>query len=183
MSLRCFVRVWNDLFFEKKSPVPIALFRILYGLLVISTLGLLRPDWLSWYGVHGWVSLPTALKLEPGHRLNLFSIIPQSDAWVEALFWAALASAISLTCGLFTRINSILVFVFLTSIQQRNLYITHGGDTFLRMAGFFLIRRPFEEIRRAAVSPGSRPRSREIFNPIRFPALATIRRKRLFSME
>jgi hypothetical protein len=168
MSLRCFVRVWNDLFFEKKSPVPIALFRILYGLLVISTLGLLRPDWLSWYGVHGWVSLPTALKLEPGHRLNLFSIIPQSDAWVEALFWAALASAISLTCGLFTRINSILVFVFLTSIQQRNLYITHGGDTFLRMAGFFLIFAPAGaalsldrviRIRRGKESHTTQPRS------------------------
>jgi Vitamin K-dependent gamma-carboxylase len=142
MSLRSFVRAWNELFFEKKSPLPIALFRILYGSLVIATLALLWPDWLSWYGMHAWVALPTALKLEPGQRLNLFSIIPQSDAWVEALFWAALVSAISLTCGFFTRISSILVFVFLTSIQQRNLYITHGGDTFLRIAGFFLIFAP-----------------------------------------
>src|SRR6516164_5819746 len=35
-----------------------------------------------------------------------------------------------------------LVFLCLTSIQQRNLYITHGGDTFLRLAGFFLIFAP-----------------------------------------
>ena len=142
MRLRSAVRVWDEFFFAKQSPVPICLFRIIYGALVIATLLLLRPDWLTWYGVHGWVSLPTTLKLEPGNRLNLFAIIPQSDSWINALFWFALGSAVLLTIGLFTRINSILVFVFLTSIQQRNLYITHGGDTFLRLAGFFLIFAP-----------------------------------------
>jgi hypothetical protein len=138
MSLRSFVRFWNQFFFQEQSPLPIALFRIVYGLLVILTLSLLRPDWLNWHGVHGWVSLSTALNLEPGHRLNLFTIIPQNDAWIEALFWFTLGSAVLLTLGLFTRINTILVFICLNSIQQRNLYILHGGDTFLRLAGFFL---------------------------------------------
>ncbi len=142
MRLRSAVRVWDEFFFAKRSPVPISLFRIIYGALVIATLLLLRPDWLNWYGVHGWVSLPTALKLEPGNRLNLFSVIPQNDAWIEALFWVALGAAILLTVGLYTRLNSVLVFICLTSIQQRNLYITHGGDTFLRLAGFFLIFAP-----------------------------------------
>jgi hypothetical protein len=45
--------------------------------LVAITLGLLRTDWLNWYGVRAWVSLQTALKLEPGDRLNLFTVIPQ----------------------------------------------------------------------------------------------------------
>jgi Vitamin K-dependent gamma-carboxylase len=142
MSLRSLVRSWNQFFFLEQSPLPIALFRVVYGLLVITTIALLRPDWLNWYGVHGWLSLSTALKLEPGHRLSLFTIIPQRDAWIEALFWVSLSSAMLLTLGLFTRINSILVFVCLTSIQQRNLYILHGGDTFLRLAGFFLIFSP-----------------------------------------
>jgi hypothetical protein len=80
--------------------------------------------------------------LERGPRLNLFTIIPQNDTWIEALFWIFLASASLLTVGLFTRFNSLLVFLCLTSIQQRNLYITSGGDTFLRLAGFFLIFAP-----------------------------------------
>jgi hypothetical protein len=139
MSLRSFFKLWNEFFFREQSPIPIALFRIIYGALVIAMLALLQPDWLDWYGVHAWVGLPTALKLEPGSRVNLFSMIPQSDAWIEGLFWVTLGSATLLTVGLFTRVNSIIVFVCLTSIQQRNLYITHGGDTFLRLAGFFLI--------------------------------------------
>ncbi len=142
MTLSSVFRAWNEFFFAEQSPTPIALFRILYGVLVIATLTLLRPDWLTWYGVHGWVSFPTAISLEPGTRLNLFSVIPQNDTWIEALFWISLAPAILLTIGFLTRLNSVLVFICLASIQHRNPYITHGGDTFLRLAGFFLIFAP-----------------------------------------
>jgi len=142
MRLRSLVEAWDKFFFVPQSTTPIALFRFLYGLLVIATILLLRPDWLSWYGTHAWVSLPTVLKAEPGTRLNLFAFLPESDAWITALFWVFLGSAGLLAIGFLTRLNSLIVFLCLTSIQQRNLYITHGGDTFLRIAGFFLIFAP-----------------------------------------
>src|SRR5260370_7795570 len=81
-------------------------------------------------------------ELETGVRLNLFTVIPQDDRWILALFWVFLASAIMLTVGFLSRINSVIVYLCLASIQQRNLYITHGGDTFFRVAGFFLIFSP-----------------------------------------
>ena len=87
MTLRGMFRAWNEFFFTEQSPIPIALFRIFYGVMVIATLILLRPDWLSWYGVHSWVSLPTAASLEPGTRLNIFSIIPPNNSWIERMFW------------------------------------------------------------------------------------------------
>jgi hypothetical protein len=142
MTASSFVEAWNTFFFTKQSPTPIALFRIAYGALVIATVLLLRPDWLAWYGTHAWVSLPTMLKVEPGRRLNLFTVIPQTDAWIKALFWVSLGSAMLLTVGFLTRLNSLIVFLCLASIQQRNLFILHGGDTFLRVAGFFLIFAP-----------------------------------------
>jgi hypothetical protein len=142
VRLRSFAGAWNRFFFAKQSPVPIALFRITYGLLLIATLVLLRPDWLAWYGSHAWISLQTMQTVEPGTRINLFSIIPQSDGWINALFWVFLGSTILLTLGFLTRINSVIVFLCLTSIHQRNLFITHGGDTFLRLAGFFLMFAP-----------------------------------------
>jgi hypothetical protein len=136
------VAAWNRFFFAEQSPLPLALFRIAYGLVVISTLVLLKPDWLTWYGTHAWVSLNTMRELEPGVRLNLFTVIPQDDRWIMALFWVFLVSAILLTVGFLSRINTVIVYLCLASIQQRNLYITHGGDTFLRVAGFFLIFAP-----------------------------------------
>jgi Vitamin K-dependent gamma-carboxylase len=142
MTLRSLVAGWNEFFFAPQSPTPVALFRILYGCMVIATLMLLRPDWLTWYGAHAWISLATIRQIEPGMRLNVFTIIPQNDAWINAFFWIFLASAILLTVGFWTRVNTVLVFLSLASIHQRNLYINHGGDTFLRVAGFFLIFAP-----------------------------------------
>ena len=129
---------------------------------------LLRPDWLTWYGTHSWVSLRTMQHIEHGTRLNLFAILPQSDAWIEALFWVLLISAVSLSAGFLTRLNSVIVFLGLASMQQRNLYITHSGDRFLRVAALFLIFAPagaafsvnrLIAIRRGKPDPKTRPRS------------------------
>ena len=52
MTLRAFRKAWEKFFFAPQSPLPIALFRILYGACVSVTLILLHSDWLDWYGVH-----------------------------------------------------------------------------------------------------------------------------------
>jgi hypothetical protein len=106
---------------------------------VLGTLWLTREDWIAWYGPHAWISLRTMQAFEPGPRLNLFTVLPASVFWVRMLFWVFAASAACLTIGFLTRLNSVVVYVCLASIQQRNLFILHGGDTFLRVAGFFLV--------------------------------------------
>ena len=81
-------------------------------------------------------------QVEPGARLNLFAVIPETEGWINALFWFFLASAALLSIGFLTRLNSVIVFICLASIQQRNLFMLQGGDTFLRVTGFFLIFAP-----------------------------------------
>jgi hypothetical protein len=142
MNWRKPVEAWKHFFFIPQSPVPIALFRILYGICVSATVILLHSDWLEWFGVHGWIRLSTMTAVEPGMRLNLFTVMPQDDRWIAAFFWIFLGFALLLTAGLWTRVSSVVVFLCVTSIQQRNLFITHGGDTFLRVAGFFLMFAP-----------------------------------------
>ncbi len=142
MTLRALLKAWNEFFFAPVSPLPVALFRILYGLCVTATLLLLRPDWLNWYGAHGWLTLSTINQLEPGMRLDLFRVLPQNDSWIQAFFWVFLVFALLLMLGLLTRCSSVIVFLCLTSIHQRNPFILHSGDTFLRVAGFFLMFAP-----------------------------------------
>ena len=139
MTGKSFVAAWNEFFFAEQPPMAIALFRILYGMAVLATLWLTREDWIAWYGPHAWVSLRTMQTFEPGPRLNLFTVMPASVFWVRMLFWIFAASAVCLTIGFLTRLNSAVVYICLASMQQRNLFILHGGDTFLRVAGFFLI--------------------------------------------
>jgi hypothetical protein len=142
MTLARLREAWERFFFTPQSPIPIAVFRILYGTCVTLTLILLHSEWLDWFGVHSWVTLSTMSRVEPGVRLNLFTVMPQSDSWISAFFWIFLCFAILLTIGLWTRLSSIAVFVCLASMQQRNLYILHGGDVFLRVTGFFLMFAP-----------------------------------------
>jgi len=103
---------------------------------------LLRRDWLVWYGPYGLISPETMSQMEPGVRINIFHLLPSGDAWIEAVFWVLLGSAICLCAGFLTRISSVVVFVCLTSLNERNLIITHSGDTFLRVTGFFLMFAP-----------------------------------------
>ena len=135
-------RWWNGFFFKPESPICIAVFRILYGICVSATVILLHSDWLEWFGTHSWVSESTMHRLEPGLRLNLFPLFLQSDRWVEWFFWIALLFAVLLTIGLWTRFSSVAVFLCVNSLQQRALFMTHGGDKFLRVAGFFLMFAP-----------------------------------------
>ena len=81
-------------------------------------------------------------ELEPGPRLNILAVLPQTNFWINLFFWVFLASAAMLTAGFLSRFNTILVYLCLASLQQRNLYMLHGGDTFLRVAGFFLVFAP-----------------------------------------
>jgi len=142
VSLRTIARAWNEFFFEPRSPIPIALFRIVLGLIVLIDAAMLRPDWLTWYGPRGLVSLATLQQLEYGPRINVFAILPQTDLWAYAVFYVLVVSALFLCAGLFTRASSIAVFILVASIHQRNLYIVHSGDTLLRCSLFFLMFAP-----------------------------------------
>jgi hypothetical protein len=168
MTLRKLREAWDHFFFTPQSPVPISLFRIFWGICVSAKIILLHTDWLNWYGVHGWVTLQTMQVVEPGIRLNLFTVIPQDDRWIAAFFWVFLVCVLLLTLGLWTRVMSVVVFLCLTSIDQRNLLILHGGDTFLRCAGFFLMFAPagaafsldrLIAIRRGKQDPQIKPRA------------------------
>jgi hypothetical protein len=142
MTSRKLVEAWNHFFFTPESPIPISLFRIFYGICVSATVVLLHSDWLNWFGVHGWITLSSMRQVETGVRLNLFTVMPQDDRWITAFFWVFLGCAVLLTAGLWTRVMSVAVYLCLTSMDQRNLLMLHGGDTFLRVAGFFLMFAP-----------------------------------------
>ena len=94
--------------------------------------------------MHAWVSRATMKTIEPGIRLDLFAVIPGDDRWIMAFFYIFLGFGLLLTLGLWTRVSSVAVFLCLVSLEQRNPFIAHGGDTFLRVAGFFLIFAPAE---------------------------------------
>ena len=142
MTVRALIRGWNDFFFKPQSPTPVALFRILYGLLTIINLLMLRPEWLKWFGPRGFMTMETMHRMGSGPHPNLFELLPQTDAAVLAFFWFFLIVSIFLTAGFMTRFSTVAVFLCVQSIQTRNYYILNGSDTLLSVLGFFLIFAP-----------------------------------------
>jgi hypothetical protein len=137
--VKSIVNSWTEFFFKPQRSTPVALYRILYGLLNIANLVLLRPDWFTWYGSHAYMSVETMNRLSPGARLNLFVLFPQTDFAANAFFWVFLACAISLTVGFMSRFSGVAVYLCLMSMHARNPYILNGGDTVLRVTGFYLM--------------------------------------------
>ncbi len=142
MKLESVGRAWNEFFFAPQRPLPVALYRIAYGVLVLSTAMLLRPEWLTWFGPRGLLSLRTMRETAPGWRLNLFAALPPTEASANAIFWILLVAAALLTLGLLTRLCSVVVFVCLASMHQRDIFMANSGDTLLCVSGFFLIFAP-----------------------------------------
>lgn len=139
---RSLVRSWNTFFFTPQSPTPVALYRIIYGLLVIADLAMLHGDWLTWFGANGFVRADTFRKLSPRLNLELIWVPVHNDVCIQAFFWVFLMFAMFLTVGFLSRLSSVVVFLFINAIFRRNFYIFNGGDFLLRNMSFFLMFAP-----------------------------------------
>jgi hypothetical protein len=142
MTVASLFRKWNAFFFEPASPTPVALYRILYGILNFFNLLLLAPDWMAWYGPHAIVSVATVQRLHTSTRVNLLPFLPQTEFAINVFFWAFLVLCVAVTLGCMTRLSMFLLYLGLASMQSRNPYILNSGDTLLRVSGFFLLFAP-----------------------------------------
>jgi len=136
------VRAWNDFFFCPERPTPIALFRILYGVIVTANLALLRGDWFVWYGSRGFTTGAVAHRLQAGRPFGPIFLFPSGDSGSEAFFWILLFAAICLTIGFLSRVSAITVFLAFLSLHHRNPTILNGADALMKIIAFFLMFAP-----------------------------------------
>ena len=142
ISIKDIVSAWNRFFFQPISPVPIATYRILLGLVLLANYILMIPDVTEWFTDQGTLSLATAKRLAGGQGLNIFRWLPNADWLVWAIFLISFLAVITMTLGLFTRTSSIIVYITLISFHHRNSLILNSGDTFLRIATFLMMFAP-----------------------------------------
>ncbi len=129
---------WDAFWFEPRPTSTLALFRIVYGLVVflwaLAYLGDAR-------------SLLTSGGVLPEHpdvrilRGGLLQVSTSDVAAVAAVAGLALVGLL-LSLGVMTRAMSILNFVLLLSIARRNPDVINSGDSLLRHFGFFLMFAP-----------------------------------------
>lgn len=142
ISYKDIVRAWNRFFFEPISPVPVAIYRILLGLVLLMNHALLFPDVFEWFSDKGTLSFANAKRLSGGAGFNLFNWLPHSDAMVWTVFLVSCLAVLAMTLGLFTRTSTVIVYLTLITLHHRNALVLNSGDTFLRIATFFMMFAP-----------------------------------------
>jgi len=129
---------WNRFWFERVSTATLAVFRIVFGLILFFWTLSLLPE-LSPFFTKGGV-----LPQQPhytGGSWGLLGEFPSHTAVV--IFWVALlVASIALVLGLFSQLAAAIAFVALVSFEQRNPNVFNSGDGLIRLITFYLIFAP-----------------------------------------
>ncbi len=141
MKISTMVNLWNSFFFSLVSPYPVAAYRILQGLMILQVALSFAPDLYLWFGSPGIITQKTAAA-DAIARMNILTFFPESNEWVLIVWLTYILAAILFTIGYQTRLASIALFIIMVSFTNRNLYLYHAGDTFMRSIAFWLIFAP-----------------------------------------
>ncbi len=114
----------------------LALFRICLGTLILADLINRAGHLTAFYTDKGVLTRVAAIEYNDPVRLSLY-MIGGSPEFVALLFLLAGILAILLILGYRTRLVTVLSWVFLISISNRNLFVQQAGDTLLVVLTFW----------------------------------------------
>lgn len=136
---------WNRWWFGPMAPGPLGLFRLVFGVLVLAYGLLLFPDRVLWFSDRGVLTSAQSdfynAWFGPAPHIDLLHG-PFSDGWLTAFFVVFLLAALGLTLGLWTRLSSLIVFVCLASLHNRNSAIHNSGDMVMMVMAAYLLLAP-----------------------------------------
>lgn len=140
ISLYDLINGWNYFFFHPEPASTIGLVRIFIGICsFLNALWLVsKCDW--YFGPNGFFGINFVKNsMYDVGRLNVFRYLPSSIIYVYLVLVLILVFSVTLTIGWYTRLSALVVYVLTTSLNHRNLYIFHSGDTVLRILLFLLV--------------------------------------------
>lgn len=117
----------------------LSLIRIIFGINVLALYAQhLRQYEFLWgdQGLMPWSTFMATLMIQRNYSLYALT----SDGHVAALlFGAGAVVAFLFTIGAFTRVVSVLFFIFTWSLYTRNIYLLDGGDNLLYLTALLMI--------------------------------------------
>jgi hypothetical protein len=153
------MRRLRGFWFGEADVAPVALFRILFGLLLFNWFWQLFPNLTAFFTDAGILPRSDLASSYPD-RLSLLSL--SGEWWVVAAIWAvSCVVALSLTAGWHTRLASLLSFVLVSSFSWRDPLILDGSDFVFRVVPLWLAFTPAGDrwsldARRRATAPSRR---------------------------
>jgi len=139
MTLAAIRSGWNRFFHEPMPATTLGLYRIFFGIMLLSYAALISSDLLIWYGDKGVLPLAESKNTPGGAGLNLMHYLPNTDFAVKAFFGVFVAASFCVTVGFWTRPMAVVVFLTMVSLHHRNVMLLHSGDFFLRICAFWMM--------------------------------------------
>jgi hypothetical protein len=132
------IRAWNRFFFEPVSARPLAVFRIVYGLLMIVYLALMLDEFDYWYTGSGFLRGIEVRAAAGPLRFSPLQYV--EDSLTPRLVLAGTcAAALGLTLGWRTRLMNLALYLGLLALYHRNIASSGGTDAVPLILAFHLM--------------------------------------------
>ena len=118
-------RTWLTYWFTPADPRPLALVRILTGLLGLALAGSYAADLGAWFGPGGM--LPVSAPGRPALTVSVFAAAPSTPA-LQALFGVLVAALGALTLGLASRLACLVAAVLWAGLLNRGPVLAGPAD-------------------------------------------------------
>jgi hypothetical protein len=138
---------WSKFWFEPRSPLPIALFRIIFCLFILETSIHFGCNFDLVYSIHAFPDARDVNVFQCAQfgawsqnlpRLDLFMLFPEWSLWPHIMYGLQEAAIVSLIIGLFTRLSAFIVLCCLISVHTHNPLLMCASDRFEIIMTFLL---------------------------------------------
>ncbi len=141
MSFRDLLQAWQNFWFKPQSPLAVSLFRILFGLVMLTHICTQYwQDFHTFFGPNPMIPYDDYIaywwKKELG--INLFEFVPAQDFWHICILVLTAIFTAMMTIGLFTRFSTFLSYLLFCSLDHQYPFFCNAGDNMERLALFLL---------------------------------------------
>lgn len=133
-------RGWNPFFFTPLDPRPLALFRILSGLLLCWIMAASFQNWNRFFAADGIISLHSE-NLQNSRVNSVLGLFYWTEGIVpiEAWWFVGMGLSLMFLAGWKTRFATIAIFFFIEAMLHRNPYLANGEELVLRACLVYLM--------------------------------------------
>lgn len=144
ISIKNFYAGWDKFFYSMTDASALCVFRIIFGFFLVLNGISLVEDFDVWYGVgdNALVPLQDSFTFYNDFRINIFKWLSPTEASAWFVLLTYIFSSFAIMLGFQTRINSLICFILIISLQNRNYAILNSGDTLMRCMLFLMIFAP-----------------------------------------
>jgi hypothetical protein len=138
-SLSDLAHAWDQFFFAPTGARPVAQFRIAFGCILLYEAAFIARNFDAYLGPDGLVRYSSFVRQSAGRALSVFLYLPGTMRSARLIFSAHVVAVVCMTVGFLSPLSTLVAFVTVRSIVNRNPMIGNGGDNVAKIMCFLLI--------------------------------------------